>query len=75
MTETKNVLLFKTISTISTYIYVYYIYEHIFVLHSMGMYHSASKLRQTGDLGLSTALLYVMKSLKIYGWAFVFSCF
>lgn len=39
----------------------------------MGMYHSASKLQQTGDLGLSTALLYVMKSQKVYGWAFFFS--
>lgn len=38
----------------------------------MGMYHSASKLQQTGDLGLSTALLYVMKSQKVYGWAFFF---
>lgn len=29
-----------------------------------------------GDLGPSTALLYVMKSLKFYGWAsfFLFSC-
>lgn len=52
--------------------YIIYIYEHIFVLHSMGMYHSASKLQQTGDLGLSTALLYVMKSQKVYGWAFFF---
>lgn len=43
--------------------YIIYIWTR-FVLHSMGMYHSASKLRQAGDFGLSTALLYVMKSLN-----------
>lgn len=54
------------------YVYYIYIYGHIFVLHSMGMYHSASKLRLTGDFALSSALLYLMKSLKFYGLAFFF---
>lgn len=52
--------------------YVYHTDEHILVLHSMGMYHSASKWRQTGHVSMSTALC-VMKSLKSYGWAF-FPC-
>lgn len=51
----KNVLLFQTYHQ---YIYKY-VYEHIFVLHSMGMlYHSASKLRQTG--GVICQLLYCL---------------
>lgn len=62
--------------TISIYLYkyVYYTYEHIFVLHSIGMCHSASNLRQTGDVGPLTALLYALKSLKFYGWALFFLC-
>ena len=55
---------------------MYIIYMNtFFVPHSMGMCHSASKLRQTGGLGLSSTLLYVMKPLIFYGWTLLFFSF
>lgn len=72
-TSQKNVLLFKMYHQYIVYKYVYYIYEHIFVLHSMGMYHSASKLRQTGDSGLPCFIVcYEVTEILWMGFFFFF---
>lgn len=51
---------------------MYVIYEHIFVLHSMGMYHSASELRQTGDLRSVNCFIVCYEVTEILWMGFYF---
>lgn len=64
-----NVSLFKMYYqyTVDT-VYVYYTYEHIFVLHSTGMYHSASKWWQTGHKPVTCFVCYEVTEILQVGF-------